>query len=122
MSLIDPWKGLAQKEGLILVAPDSIHFTMWDQRLDGPHFLHAVLTEVESKNAVTRDVCTFSDILAAPCTHFTCSIVASEYFAATAIHAGALLESNVKLIDFAKRKIPISIWWVRSTRPSQSIK
>jgi poly(3-hydroxybutyrate) depolymerase len=25
MSLIDPWKGLAQKEGLILVAPDSIH-------------------------------------------------------------------------------------------------
>ena len=52
MSPIDPWKGLAQKEGLILVAPDSIHSTMWDQRLDGPHFLHAVLTEVESKNAV----------------------------------------------------------------------
>jgi hypothetical protein len=38
------------------------------------------------------------------------SIVESEYFAATAIHAGALLESNLKLIDFAKRKLPISIW------------
>jgi hypothetical protein len=36
--------------------------------------------------------------------------VEPEYFAATAIHTGALLESNFKLIDFAKRRIPTSIW------------
>jgi poly(3-hydroxybutyrate) depolymerase len=110
MSLIDPWKGLAQKEGLILVAPDSNNSAVWDQRLDGPDFLHAVLTEVESKNAVDpRRVYLFGHSGGAMHALYL-SIVESECFAATAIHAGALLESNFKLIDFAKRKIPISIW------------
>ncbi len=110
MSLIDPWKRLAQQQGLILVAPDSLNSALWDQSLDGPDFLHAVLTEVESKNAVDpRRVYLFGHSGGAMYALYL-SIVESQYFAATAIHAGALLESNFKLIDFAKRKIPISIW------------
>jgi poly(3-hydroxybutyrate) depolymerase len=110
MSLIDPWRRLAQKQGIILVAPDSRDPEVWDQRADGPDFLHAVITEVESKNSVDpRRVYLFGHSGGAMYALYL-SIAESEYFAATAIHAGALLESNFKLIDFAKRKIPIAIW------------
>jgi pimeloyl-ACP methyl ester carboxylesterase len=33
----------------------------------------------------------------------------SQYFAATAIHAGALQKDDMNLMDLAKRKIPFSI-------------
>jgi poly(3-hydroxybutyrate) depolymerase len=110
MSLIDPWKGLAKKEGIILVAPDSRDSAVWNQRLDGPDFLNAVITEVESRNAVDpRRVYLFGHSGGAMYA-LALSTVESEYFAATAVHAGALLESNFKMIDLAKRKTPIAIW------------
>lgn len=37
------------------------------------------------------------------------SAIQSEYFAATAIHAGALLPSDFAIIDVATRKMPIAI-------------
>jgi predicted esterase len=37
------------------------------------------------------------------------SLMESQYFAATAIHAGALPDEDKSLIDLAKRKIPINI-------------
>jgi poly(3-hydroxybutyrate) depolymerase len=110
MSLIDPWKGLAQKAGIILVAPNSINQAVWDQRADGPDFLLTVLADVESKNPVDkRRVYLFGHSGGAMYALYL-SIVGSEYFAATAVHAGALLESNFKLLSSAKRKTPISIW------------
>jgi predicted esterase len=109
-SLIDPWKSLAEKEGLILVAPDSYNSMVWDQRVDGPDFLHAVISEVQAKKQVdARRVYLFGHSGGAMYALYL-SIIESQYFAATAIHAGALLESNFKLIPFAKRKIPIAIW------------
>jgi poly(3-hydroxybutyrate) depolymerase len=110
MSLIEPWRGLAQEEGIILVAPNSSDPAAWDQRKDGADFLHAVLTKVESKYAAdTKRVYLFGHSGGAMYALYL-SLLESEYFAATAIHAGALLDSNFKLIDSAKRKIPISIW------------
>jgi len=110
VSLIDPWQGLAQQEGVILVAPDSSDPAEWDYRKDSPDFLHAVLEEVESKYAIdSRRVYLFGHSAGASYALYL-SIVESEYFAATAVHAGSLLEGNFKLIDTAKRKIPISIW------------
>jgi len=110
MSLIDPWQGLAQTQGIILVAPDSHDPAFWDQRVDGPEFLHAVITEVESKNAVDPKRVYLFGHSGGAMYALALSIVESEYFAATAVHAGALLESNFKLIGYAKRKTPISIW------------
>src|SRR5271170_6642271 len=110
MSLIDPWRGLAQKEGIILVAPDSSDPTKWDYRKDSLDFLHAVLEEVESKYSVDpRRVYLFGHSAGAMYALYL-SIVESEYFAATAIHAGSLAEGNFKLIDSAQRRIPIAIW------------
>ncbi len=110
MSLIEPWRGLAQKEGVILVAPDSSDPAEWDYRNDSPDFLNAVLAEVESKYAVDkRRVYLFGHSAGAMYALYL-SIAESENFAATAIHAGCLMESDFALIDSAKRRIPVSIW------------
>jgi len=109
-SLIDPWQELAQREGIILVAPDSSDPAEWDYRKDTPDFLHAVITEVESKHAVDpRRVYLFGDSAGAVYALYL-SIVESEYFAATAVRDGFLPESNFKLVDSSERRIPISIW------------
>src|SRR5437660_467730 len=52
MSLIDPWKGLAEKEGIILVAPDSLNSQEWAFPVDGPDFLHEVVEAVRVKYQV----------------------------------------------------------------------
>ncbi|SPF33008.1 Poly(3-hydroxybutyrate) depolymerase (modular protein) [Candidatus Sulfotelmatobacter kueseliae] len=110
LSLIDSWQELAQQERMVLVAPDSSDAGEWDDRNDSPDFLHAVLKQVESKYAVDRRrVYLFGQSAGAVYALYV-SIVESEYFAATAIQGGYLPASNFKLIDSAKRKIPISIW------------
>jgi poly(3-hydroxybutyrate) depolymerase len=109
-SLIDLWQELAQREGIILVAPDSSDPAEWDYRKDSPDLLHAVITEVESKHAVDpRRVYLFGDSAGAVYALYL-AIVESEYFAATATRDGSLPASNFKLIDSSERKVPISIW------------
>jgi poly(3-hydroxybutyrate) depolymerase len=109
-TLIDLWQDLAQKEGIILVAPDSSDPANWDDRKDSPDFLNSVLGKVESKIPVdTTRIYLFGYSTGAVYALYL-SIVESEYFAATAIYQGFLQESNFKLIDSAERKIPVSIW------------
>ena len=109
-SLIDLWQGLAQTEGIVLVAPDSSDPADWDYRKDSPDFLHAVLGDVESADAVdTGRVYLFGYSTGAVYALYL-STVESEYFAATAVYEGSLPAGNFKLIASAQRKIPISIW------------
>jgi predicted esterase len=104
------WEELGQKQGIILVAPDSKDPAEWDYVNDSPDFLHAVVEAVASRYAVDlRRVYLFGQATGAVYALYL-SIVESEYFAATAIHGGTLLESNFRLISAARRKIPISIW------------
>jgi poly(3-hydroxybutyrate) depolymerase len=110
VSLIDGWQELGQKEGIILVAPDSINPPAWDYREDSPDFLHAIVESVKSTHAVDDQRLYLFGSSAGGTYALYLSIVESEYFAATAIHSGSLLASNFRLIGAAKRKIPISIW------------
>jgi poly(3-hydroxybutyrate) depolymerase len=110
MSLIDPWKDIAAKEGFILVAPNSSDSSQWNQAADGPDFIHAVAEAAISKYPVdSRRVYLFGHSAGAVYALYL-SAVQSEYFAATAIHAGSLLPDDFRIIDIATRKIPIAIW------------
>jgi hypothetical protein len=46
------WKGFASRQGFIAVAPESKNNTMWDSRVDGPDYLHAVLADVNKKHPI----------------------------------------------------------------------
>lgn len=110
MSLIKPWRSLAEKEGIILVAPNSLNPAVWSNRKDSPDFLHDAIEHVQSRISVDpRRIYLFGNSGGAMYALYL-SILESQYFAATAIHAGDMPAANFSQIGLAKRKIPISIW------------
>src|SRR6185369_13344431 len=109
VNLVEKWKDYAKKEGIILAGPDATNLSGWGSPQDGPDFLHDLVEEIKSKQPINaRRVYLFGHSAGASfALHM--SLMESEYFAATAIHAGALAPDDVELIKLAKRKIPISI-------------
>ena len=109
VTLVEKWKDYAKKEGIILAGPDASNLRGWASPQDGPDFLRDLVEELKSKYPVNpRRVYLFGHSSGATfALHM--SLMESQYFAATAIHAGALAPDDMQLIALAKRKIPISI-------------
>jgi len=109
LSLVDKWKDLAKKEGIILVGPDSLDTSRWSSPVDGPDFLRDVVENIKSKYTIDpRRVYLFGHSGGATFALYM-SVLESQYFAATAIHAGAM-RRNDPAIGQAKRKTPIAIF------------
>jgi poly(3-hydroxybutyrate) depolymerase len=110
LSLAEKWKDLAKKEKVILVGPDAADSNVWRTSTDGPNFIHQLVEELKAKYPINaRRVYLFGHSAGAG-QSLILSLLESEYFAATAIHAGALQESLYDFIDDAKRKIPIAMF------------
>ena len=109
MSLVEKWIDLAKKEGFIIAGPDSSDSSGWRSPQDGPDYLHDLIEELKSKYPINpRRVYLFGHSAGASFA-LGLSLMESQYFAATAIHAGALPSDDADLLDAAPRKIPISI-------------
>jgi poly(3-hydroxybutyrate) depolymerase len=110
LSLIDKWKDLAQQDGVIIVGPDSMDAARWQAPQDGPDFLHDLVEAVKAKYPINpRRVYLFGHSGGATFALYM-ALYESRYFAATAIHAGAMAAQAYPLIDYAQRKIPIAIY------------
>ena len=108
-SLMDKWKDLGVKEGIVLVAPDSLTPESWRTPQDGPDFLHDLLSELKTKYAIDqRRMYLFGHSGGAVFAVYM-GLFESEYFAAIAIHAGALRPSDGDIAARAARKIPFHI-------------
>lgn len=109
ITLVEKWKDYAKKEGIILAGPDATNLRGWNSPVDGPNFLRDLVEELKTKYPVNpRRVYLFGHSAGAIfAIHM--SLMESQYFAAAAIHAGALASNDNQLMDMAKRKIPISI-------------
>jgi len=110
MSQINEWKDLAEKEGLILAAPDSANSREWSMNVDGPEFLHDVVEAVRAKHSVDGTRLYIFGHSAGAVFALYMGVMESKYFAAAGVHAGALGEDFYPYLDLAKRKIPITIW------------
>ena len=109
MSLVEKWKDLAKKEGFIIAGPDSLDTRVWGMPQDGPDFLRDLVEELKAKYPINpRRVYLFGHSGGAIFA-LEMSLMESQYFAATAVHAGALARDDADLMDSAKRKIPIFI-------------
>ncbi len=109
MSLVEKWKDLAKKENFIIAGPDSSDTRVWGMPQDGPDYLRDLVEELKAKYPINpRRVYLFGHSGGAIFA-LEMSLMESQYFAATAIHAGALPTNDRDLIDMAKRKIPIFI-------------
>ena len=110
MSLIDKWKDLADKEGVIIVGPDS-GGEGWSTPRDGPQFLHELVENLRSKYPINpRRIYLFGHSAGAVFA-LLMSTTESEYFAAAAVHAGAFRPpAELQNVGNATRKIPLAIW------------
>jgi tetratricopeptide (TPR) repeat protein len=109
LSLAEKWNKLAEQEGVIIVAPDSIDSSVWSIPNDGPAFLHELVEFMKARYPINpRRVYLFGHSGGAGFA-LLMSLYESEYFAATAVHAGALKADSSNLVDLAKRKTPIQI-------------
>jgi tetratricopeptide (TPR) repeat protein len=109
LSLAEKWDDLAEKEGVIIVAPDSAESAHWSVPGDGPAFLHELIESLKAKYPINAKKVYLFGHSGGAVFALLMSLYESEYFAATAIHAGALYSEAIFLIDLAKRKTPIHI-------------
>ena len=109
LSLAEKWNDLAEKEGVIIVAPDSADASYWSVPGDGPQFLHELVEAMKAKYPINAKRVYLFGHSGGAVFALLMSLYESEYFAAIATHAGALDEESMVLIDLAKRKTPIQI-------------
>jgi predicted peptidase len=109
VTLVEKWKDLAKKEGIILAGPDASDLRGWGSPQDGPDFLRDLVEELKAKYPINPKRVYLFGHSAGASFALEMSLMESQYFAATAIHAGALNKDGMDLIELAKRKIPISI-------------
>lgn len=108
-SLVDKWKDLAKKEGIVLVGPDAKDSQMWQILADDPGLFRQIVETVRGKVPIDdRRIYLFGHSAGA-CYALLLSLLESEYFAATAIHAGSIRDSDQAFFTQAKRKIPVHI-------------
>jgi poly(3-hydroxybutyrate) depolymerase len=110
--MLQRWKDIASREDVILLAPDSLHADEgWDLHTDGPDFIHALIDTVAVGHPVDyRRLYLFGQSGGAVYT-LTLAMLESEYFAAAALHGGAWRRTDeYQVMDYARRKIPVSIW------------
>jgi poly(3-hydroxybutyrate) depolymerase len=126
-TLVRPWRDLADKEGIVLAGPDSLDSVHWTTPTDGPAFLRDVVDAVAARTPVDpRRVYLFGHSAGA-CMALEMGAFESNYFAAVAIHAGAIPTEDFGAFDWATRKIPYAFWigtrdqffaldWVKANR------
>ena len=110
LSLVEKWQKLAGAEGLIIVGPDSIDTDAWRIPEDGPEFIYDLIEALKPKHQIdSRRIYIFGHSAGAVM-GLNLSMLESEYFAATAVHAGSWREKREFLfMEYAKRKIPLAI-------------
>ena len=110
LSLVERWDGLAKKEGLILAGPDSTNPAQWRTLEDGPELIRDLVETLRATLPIDPHRIYLFGHSAGAIHSIGLSLLESEYFAATAVHAGALPEEEYVWAAAANRKIPIAIW------------
>jgi dienelactone hydrolase len=104
------WKDKADREGIVLAAPDARRTDAWRPRDDTSHFIGAVIDAAAARASIDfRRLYLFGQSGGAVYA-LVLSMIESKAFAATAIHAGSWRNSgDFKMIRLAARHIPIKI-------------
>jgi len=110
LSLMEKWKELASREGVIIAGPDSRDTQGWQIPGDGPGFIHDLVEALRAKYQVNQRRIYLFGHSAGAVFALNLSMMESEYFAATAVHAGSWrTERELSVRDYARRKTPLAI-------------
>src|SRR5690242_14138503 len=110
-AMVNAWIAVAEQEGIVLAGPDARGRESWQLRADGPQFIRALIDDVASKHSIDRSRIYLFGSSGGAVYALTLSMIESELFAATAVHAGAWRAPNeFRAVPYARRKIPIAIF------------
>lgn len=109
-TIVDAWKDLAEKEGIVLAGPDSTDSVHWASPQDGPLLLRDIVDAVAAKHPIDRRRIYLFGHSAGAVFGLQMASLESEFFAAAAVHAGSVDPAYFSIFDFAARKIPILIF------------
>lgn len=109
-SLVELWNKIAKKEGFVVAGPDAANPDYWQSSTDGPGFLKELVDSLSARLPIDpRRVYLFGHSAGAV-SALSLSMLESQYFAATAIHAGSWRKPEYfSVMRHAKRKIPLYI-------------
>ena len=111
LSLVEKWKDLATKERFIVAGLDSRDSSHWSMSADSPAVVRDLVVLLESKYPInSRRVYLFGHSAGAVFA-IDLAMVESEYFVASAVHAGSWRDrEEFEMLKSARRKIPLAIW------------
>jgi|GEM_PF-1325847 len=110
LSLVEKWKDLANKEGFIIVGPDSSNSEDWRIPEDAPEFIHELVEMLIPKYSIEPHHVYLFGHSAGAVLALNLAMMESEYFAAVAVHAGAWRsQQEISVVSQAKRKTPLKI-------------
>src|SRR6185503_17640142 len=111
LSLVEKWKDIADQEGFILAGPNAMDSAKWSSTDDSADFLREIVEQLKSKYSIDPKRVFLFGHSAGAVYALNLSMSESEYFAATAVHAGSWRSSEeLDYVHLAKRKIPIAIF------------
>ena len=108
--LMDPWKEIARKDGVLLIGPGAFQQGAWRIPEDSPEFTGDVVEAVKARFPIDPRRVYLAGHSGGAGHVLLLGLLESEYFAAVAAHAGALRPNDAALLDVPKRKIPMAIW------------
>lgn len=110
-AIVSWWTDVASSEGIVLAGPDAREREAWQIRADGPQFIRALIDAVELKHPIDRRRIYLFGSSGGAVYSLTLSMIESELFAATAVHAGVWRTGNeFRAVPYAKRKLPVAIF------------
>ncbi len=105
--MVERWKDLAKREGIVIAGPDATDRSRWQPPQDGPALLRDLVEELMPHRIDRRRIYLFGYSAGAIFALYMAPLE-SGYFAAAATHAGAYGgEADLGFLDTATRKIPI---------------
>ncbi len=104
------WKDMAERNGIVLLAPDAFRNDRWRLREDSPEVIHAIIDAACAPVPVDgRRIYLFGQSGGAVYA-LLLGMLEAPYFAAVAVHAGSWRNAqDYNAIKFARRKIPVAI-------------
>lgn len=111
LALLKLWKPIASREGVELLAPDSLHTDVgWDLHADGPELIYTVVATAASKHSIDPSRVYVFGQSGGAVYALILGCLESKFFAAVAIHAGGWRNtSEFQTAHYAKRAIPVLI-------------
>lgn len=109
--MLERWMPMARANGFIVAAPVARRASAWQIRADGPRFMRAVVDEVDRLHPIDRRRIYLFGHSGGAVYALTLSMLESEYFAATAVFAGAWRQPKEFIaVPHARRAIPVALF------------